>query len=152
MMPSWVLALAWLLIFKNDRIAGEKGMITSLFGITPPDWFSYGFFPIIICLGLHYYAYSFLLVSGALRTVDSQLEEAGAIAGLKKGAVLRKITFPIVLPAGSETIITVQSGSINLAVKINGFTGIKMDDLLWLNFDPEKMNYYDIETERLIQA
>lgn len=107
MMPSWVLALAWLLIFKNDRIAGEKGMITSLFGITPPDWFSYGFFPIIICLGLHYYAYSFLLVSGALRTVDSQLEEAGAIAGLKKGAVLRKITFPIVLPAlGSSFVLT----------------------------------------------
>lgn len=107
MMPSWVLALAWLLIFKNDRIAGEKGMITSFFGITPPDWFSYGIFPIIICLGLHYYAYSFLLVSGALRTVDSQLEEAGAIAGLKKGAVLRKITFPIVLPAlGSSFVLT----------------------------------------------
>ncbi len=107
MMPSWVLALAWLLIFKNDRIAGEKGMINSFFGITPPDWFSYGIFPIIICLGLHYYAYSFLLVSGALRTVDSQLEEAGAIAGLKKGAVLRKITFPIVLPAlGSSFVLT----------------------------------------------
>jgi len=98
--------LAWVLIFKNDRIAGEKGMITSLFGITPPDWFSYGFFPIIICSGLHYYAYSFLLVSGALRTVDSQnLKEAGAIAGLKKGAVLRKITFPIVLPALSSSFV-----------------------------------------------
>ena len=107
MMPSWVIALAWLLIFKNDRIAGEKGMLTSLFGITPPDWFSYGLLPIIICLGLHYYAYSFLLVSGALRTVDSELEEAGAIAGLKKGAVLRKITFPIVLPAlGSSFVLT----------------------------------------------
>ncbi len=57
-----------------------------------------------------------------------------------------------VLPAGSETIITVQSGTLNLSVKINGFTGIKMDDLLWLNLDPEKINYYDIKTERLIQA
>ncbi len=107
MMPSWVIALAWLIIFKNDRIAGERGMLTTIFGLSPPDWLSYGLLPVIICLGLHYYAYSFLLVSGALRTVDSQLEEAGAIAGLKKGAVLRRITFPIVLPAlGSSFVLT----------------------------------------------
>ena len=47
MMPSWVMALAWMIIFKNDRIGGEKGMLSALFGITPPDWFSYGIFPII---------------------------------------------------------------------------------------------------------
>lgn len=107
MMPSWVIALAWLIIFKNDRIAGEEGMFTALFGIAPPDWFAYGYIPIVICLGLHYYAYSFLLVSGALQTIDSELEEAGALAGLSKAAVLRKITFPIVLPAlGSSFVLT----------------------------------------------
>ncbi|NOY08412.1 MAG: iron ABC transporter permease [Spirochaetes bacterium] len=107
MMPSWVIALAWLIIFKNDRIAGEKGMFSYFFGITPPDWFSYGLFPIIVCLGLHYYSYSYLLISGALKTVNSELEEAGFIAGLKKSTVLRKITFPIVLPAlGSSFVLT----------------------------------------------
>ncbi len=107
MMPSWVIALAWLTIFKNDRIAGSPGMLTSVFGVTPPDWLSYGIVPIIICLGLHYYSYSFLLVSGALWTVDSELEEAGAIAGLGKWKALRKITFPLVLPAlGSAFVLT----------------------------------------------
>lgn len=107
MMPSWVIALAWLILFKNDRIAGERGMLTYLTGLSPPDWFSYGLLPIIICLGLHYYSYSYLLVSGALDTINSELEEAGSIAGLKKGAVLRKITFPIVLPAlGSSFVLT----------------------------------------------
>jgi iron(III) transport system permease protein len=107
MMPSWVIALAWLILFKNDRIAGEEGMLSYLTGLAPPDWFSYGLFPIIICLGLHYYSYSYLLVSGALNTVNSELEEAGSIAGLKKGAVLRRITFPIVLPAlGSSFVLT----------------------------------------------
>ncbi|MCD6121626.1 MAG: ABC transporter permease subunit, partial [Spirochaetales bacterium] len=82
-------------------------MLTILFGITPPDWISYGLFPIIICLGLHYYSYSYLLISGALKTINSELEEAGSIAGLKKSAVLRKITFPIVLPAlGSSFVLT----------------------------------------------
>ncbi|MEA3338155.1 MAG: iron ABC transporter permease [Chloroflexota bacterium] len=107
MMPSWVIALAWLTIFQNDRVGGTPGMLTSMFGIVPPDWVSYGLFPIVICLGLHYYSYSFLLVSGALWTIDSQLEEAGAIAGLTKPAVLRKITFPIVIPAlGSAFVLT----------------------------------------------
>jgi len=107
MMPSWVLALAWLLVFKNNRTGGAPGMLTVLFGIVPPDWLSYGIFPIIICLGFHYYAYSFLLVSGALETVNSELEEAGALSGLDKLKVLRKITFPLVLPAlGSSFVLT----------------------------------------------
>ena len=56
---------------------------------------------------MHYYSYSFLLVAGALQTIDSELEEAGALAGLTKFAVLRKITFPIVLPAlGSSFVLT----------------------------------------------
>ena len=46
MMPSWVIALAWLIIFKNDRIAGEEGMFAALFGTTPPDWFAYGYVPV----------------------------------------------------------------------------------------------------------
>ncbi|PID59603.1 ABC transporter permease, partial [candidate division KSB3 bacterium] len=107
MMPSWVIALAWLLIFKNDRVAGAQGMFASLFGVAPPDWFAYGYFPIVVCLGLHYYAYSFLLISGALQTIDSELEEAGAMAGMSKVKVLWKITFPIVLPAlGSSFVLT----------------------------------------------
>ncbi len=107
MMPSWVIALAWLTLFKNNRIAGSPGMLTTMTGWVPPDWLSYGIVPIIICLGLHYYAYSFLLISGALWTIDSELEEAGAIASLKKWSVLRKITFPIVIPAlGSAFVLT----------------------------------------------
>ena len=72
MMPSWVMALAWLVLFKNDRIGGAEGMVTYFFGIQPPDWISYGIVPIVICLALHYYAFAFLLVSGALMTVDSE--------------------------------------------------------------------------------
>jgi len=107
MMPSWVMALAWLLIFRNTRTGGAPGMLTVLFGIATPDWLSYGLFPVIICLGLHYYAYSFLLVSGALATINSELEEAGALSGLNRLKILKKITFPLVLPAlGSSFVLT----------------------------------------------
>ncbi len=107
MIPSWVIALVWLLFFQNTRIGGTAGIIQSLFNIPIPDWLSYGYVPIVITLGLHYYAYTFLMISGALRTIDSELEEAGAVAGLKRGKVLTKITFPLVLPAlGSSFVLT----------------------------------------------
>jgi iron(III) transport system permease protein len=108
MIPSWVIALAWLLFFQNTRIGGKSGVLSIFFGIDVPNWLSYGIVPTIICLALHYYSYTFLLMSGALKTVDSELEEAGAIAGLKRRDVLRKITFPLVLPAlGSSFVLTV---------------------------------------------
>jgi iron(III) transport system permease protein len=107
MMPSWVLALAWLSLFKNDRIGGSEGMFTSLFGVQPPDWISYGFFPIVICLSLHYYAYGYLLMSGALATVDSELEEAGAICGMNRRQRFWRITLPLLMPAlGSAIVLT----------------------------------------------
>lgn len=107
MMPSWVLALAWLTLFKNDRLGGAEGMFTYFTGLQLPDWFSYGMFPIIICLAMHYYAYSYLLVSGALMTVDSEMEEAGAICGLSRFKRLTLITMPLLLPAlGSAVVLT----------------------------------------------
>ncbi|MBT3229875.1 MAG: iron ABC transporter permease [Candidatus Marinimicrobia bacterium] len=107
MMPSWVLALAWLSLFKNDRIGGAEGMITYFFGIQPPNWISYGFFPIVICLSLHYYAYGYLLMSGALASVDSELEDAGAICGMNRRQRMWRITVPLLLPAlGSAIVLT----------------------------------------------
>ncbi len=107
MMPSWVLALAWMTMFKNDRIGGSDGLFTFYFGVQPPDWIAYGMFPIIITLALHYYAYAYLLVSGALLTVDSELEEAGAICGLSRFQRLWRITAPLLLPAiGSAVVLT----------------------------------------------
>ncbi len=107
MMPSWVMALAWLSLFKNDRIGGAEGLLTFLFDVRPPDWVAYGFFPIVITLSLHYYAYAYLLISGALVTVDSELEEAGATCGMGRWQRLWRITIPLLMPAlGSAIVLT----------------------------------------------
>ncbi len=107
MMPSWVMALAWLSLFKNDRIGGSEGVLTYLTGVQAPDWVAYGFFPIVITLALHYYAYTYLLISGALATVDSELEEAAATCGLGKWKRIWVITMPLLLPAlGSAIVLT----------------------------------------------
>ena len=78
MLPSWSKATAWLTIFKNERIGGAGGLLSYL-GIQTPDWLAYGPFAIIIVLVIHYYAYAYLLVSAALSSVNSELEEMGEV-------------------------------------------------------------------------
>ena len=98
-MPSWTLAQAWVTFFKNRLSGGTPGVFEYLVGHAPPDWLSYGPVPIIICSALHYYTFFFLFVSAALMSVDSSLEEAGDLMGANRWRILRKITFPLVIPA-----------------------------------------------------
>ena len=98
-MPSWTLALAWITLFKNQRIGGDQGIFTALTGIATPDWFAYGLFPITITLALHYFPFGFMLIGGALRNIDAQLEESAELLGASRVTVLRRVVIPLVLPA-----------------------------------------------------
>jgi iron(III) transport system permease protein len=115
-MPSWTLAQAWVVLFKNRLSGGTPGFFEFLVGQAPPDWLSYGPVPIIICSALHYYTFFFLFVSAALMSIDSNLEEAGDLMGANRWRILRKITFPLVLPA-------VLSGVIMTFSKVMGTFG-----------------------------
>jgi iron(III) transport system permease protein len=97
--PSYIHALAWLNLFKNDRIGGAAGVFQYLTGLSPPDWLSYGYLPIVVTLSIHYFPFTFLLLSAALASIDSRLEESGEILGASRAYILRRITFPLVLPA-----------------------------------------------------
>lgn len=72
-MPSWTLAQAWLVFFKNRLSGGTPGVYEYLTGNSPPNWLSYGPVPIILCCALHYYTFFFLFVSAALVSIDSNL-------------------------------------------------------------------------------
>lgn len=104
-MPSWTIAQAWLVLFKNRLSGGTPGVFEFILGYAPPNWLSYGPVPIIICSALHYYTFFFLFVSAALMSIDSNLEEAGELAGASRARILRKITFPLVVPALLSGII-----------------------------------------------
>ncbi|MBN1318718.1 MAG: iron ABC transporter permease [Anaerolineales bacterium] len=115
-MPSWTLAQAWLVFFKNRLSGGTPGVFEFLVGQSPPNWLSYGPVPIIICSALHYYTFFFLFVSAALMSIDSNLEEAGELMGASRWRILRKITFPLVMPA-------ILSGFIMTFSKVMGTFG-----------------------------
>lgn len=125
MIPSWAKAQAWLTMFKTERIGGTPGFMTSL-GISTPEWLAYGPIAIIIVLTLHYYAYAYLLVSAALNSINSELEEMGEIQGAGKARILRNITLPLVLPAMLSAIILTFSKAIGTFGVIN-YLGSKVN-------------------------
>ena len=127
MVPSWCKAIAWLSIFRNSR-SGANGLLTGL-GIPVPDWLAYGPIAIVLCMSLHYYAFAYMNVASALRSINSELEEMGEICGATKPQILKSITLPLVLPAILSSIIMTLSKSIgaygvaaNLGNRIGYFT------------------------------
>ncbi|MDR1801762.1 MAG: iron ABC transporter permease [Lachnospiraceae bacterium] len=110
MIPSWCKAMSWLAIFRNSR-TGKPGLLEG-FGLMIPDWLAYGPVAMILTMVLHYYAFSYIMVSSALRSVNSELEEMGEIQGASKLQILRKITLPLVTPAILSAAIMAFSKSI----------------------------------------
>ncbi len=105
MLPSWAIGLAWLVVFRGSQFGGQMGFFQQLSGVEPPAWLSFGPLPIIVAQVAHYYAFAFLLASGALQSLDARLEESGEILGASRWYVLRRITVPLVTPAVLSALI-----------------------------------------------
>lgn len=119
MIPSWCKALSWLSVFRNST-SGSLGLLTGM-GVAVPDWLAYGPFAIICVMTMHYYAFSYIMVSGSLRSVNSELEEMGEIQGANKVQILKSITLPLVLPSIlSAAIMTISKslGSYGVAANL----------------------------------
>ena len=98
MLPTWTISLMWLTVFRTGTRGGMPGFLAGM-GVQVPNWFAYGPFPIIVVMSLSGFGSTYLLVSGALSSVNSEVEEMASIMGASKPRLLRKITFPLVLPA-----------------------------------------------------
>ena len=55
-----------------------------------------------------------------------------------------------VLPAGADSTIVAQRGDVEVTVKVMGISKIKMDQKIWLKFDPTSLNLYDKESGTLV--
>lgn len=127
MIPSWCKSMAWLAVFRNSR-GGSPGFLEGL-GIAVPAWLAYGPVAIIMVMVLHYYAYSYIMVSGTLQAINSELEEMGEIQGANKLQMIRSITLPLVLPAVLSGLIMTLSKTLgayglpaNLGLRIGYYT------------------------------
>ncbi|HAT58229.1 MAG TPA: ABC transporter permease [Gammaproteobacteria bacterium] len=103
--PSFAIALAWETVFRSPKVGGQPGLYETVLGVAPPEWLSYGTFPISITLAMHYFPFAYLLVAGALATIDSQMEEGALLSGASRMMILRRITFPVVAPAFAAAFV-----------------------------------------------
>ena len=145
MIPSWCKALSWLAVFRN-KTSGALGFLAGM-GIPIPDWLAYGPIAIVLCMSLHYYAFSYIHVSSALRSINSELEEMGEICGATKPQILKSITLPLVMPSILSAVVMTLSKSIgtygvaaNLGSRIGYFTlATKMKT--FINGGPQGVGY-----------
>ena len=145
MIPSWCKALSWLAVFRN-KTSGALGFLAGM-GIPVPDWLAYGPVAIVLCMSLHYYAFSYIHVSSALRSINSELEEMGEICGASKPQILKSITLPLVMPSILSAVVMTLSKSIgtygvaaNLGTRIGYFTlATKMKQ--FINGGPQSVGY-----------
>ena len=145
MIPSWCKSLSWLAVFRN-KTSGSLGFLEGL-GIPIPDWLAYGPVAIVLCMSLHYYAFSYIHVQSALRSINSELEEMGEICGATKPQILKSITIPLVLPSVLSAVVMTLSKSIgtygvaaNLGNRIGYFTlATKMKN--FINGSPQNVGF-----------
>ncbi len=57
-----------------------------------------------------------------------------------------------ILPSGADSIIVARLDDIELTIRVMGISKIKMDEKIWLSFDPQTLNLYDKESGRLIAS
>jgi multiple sugar transport system ATP-binding protein len=57
-----------------------------------------------------------------------------------------------VLPSGADSTIIARQGDVELTIKIMGISKLKMDEKIWLSFDPKTLNLYDKTSGNLISS
>ncbi len=57
-----------------------------------------------------------------------------------------------VLPSGADTTIIARRGEVELTIRVIGISKIKMDDRIWLTFDPTTLNLYSKNSGNLITS
>jgi multiple sugar transport system ATP-binding protein len=57
-----------------------------------------------------------------------------------------------VLPSGADSTIIARRENLEITVKVIGTSKIKMDDKIWLRFDPASLNLYDKASGTLISS
>jgi multiple sugar transport system ATP-binding protein len=55
-----------------------------------------------------------------------------------------------VLPAGADTTIIANRQNLEITIRVMGISHIRMDDRIWLKFEPNTINLYDKESGNLI--
>jgi len=114
-MPAFAMLLVW-----RDMFNADYGLINSLFGLDI-NWFGtpWGSRTAVVLVQIWLtYPYMFLVSTGALQAIPSDLTEAASVDGAKPFYAFRTITFPLLLVALAPLLIA------SFAFNFNNFGAI----------------------------
>jgi iron(III) transport system permease protein len=134
--PDIVMTIAWIFLL-SPQTGALNAALRAAFGLSAPPFNIYTLGGMIWVQGLSSSPLVFLLVSSALRLMDTSLEEAASASGASALKTFRHVTAPLMLPA----IV-----SVVLIVLVHGLEGFEVPALIGL---PSRIFVF---TSRIYQA
>lgn len=102
--PGMIASIAWIMLL-HPRIGLINLAFMKTFGLSEPPFNIYSMYGMIFIGGLRSVPVMFLMLAGALRSMDPSLEESAATCGSGNSATMRRITLPLMLPASAAALI-----------------------------------------------
>ena len=101
--PGVIITISWILL-AAPNIGVLNYLIEAITGVNRALNI-YSFWGMVWVQSLEMTPLAYLLMSAALQSIDPRLEEASAIAGAGTWPTLRRVTLPLVLPAGAAAAL-----------------------------------------------
>ncbi len=102
--PGMIASIAWIMLL-HPRIGLINLALIKSFGFSEAPLNIHSMYGMIFVAGLRQVPVMFLLLAGALRSMDPSLEESSAACGSGHSSTMRRITFPLMLPASAAAMI-----------------------------------------------
>jgi iron(III) transport system permease protein len=103
-MPGSLATFAWVLIL-SPTVGVINVALQNMFGFDEGPLNVYNMPGMIMVEGIHLSTLSFLMIVGALRSMDPSLEEASSASGAGIVTTARRITLPLLVPALASTLL-----------------------------------------------
>jgi iron(III) transport system permease protein len=102
--PGMIASIAWIMLL-HPRIGLMNLALINTFGLSEAPLDIHSMYGMIFVAGLRHVPVMFLLLAGALRSMDPSLEESSAACGSGNPSTMLRITFPLMLPASAAAMI-----------------------------------------------
>jgi iron(III) transport system permease protein len=102
--PGMIASIAWIMLL-HPRIGLVNLALINAFGLNEAPLNIHSMVGMIFVAGLRQVPVMFLLLAGALRSMDPSLEESSAACGSGHSSTMWRITFPLMLPASTAAMI-----------------------------------------------
>jgi iron(III) transport system permease protein len=99
-----IASIAWIMLL-HPRIGLINLALINAFGLSEAPLDIHSMYGMIFVAGLRHVPVMFLLLAGALRSMDPSLEESSAACGSGNPSTMLRITFPLMLPASVAAMI-----------------------------------------------